>query len=355
MITTIRKQQQLVRRFISLGAAALALPAFFHPASLYAQGYTVSNLVSDVPGAAANTDANLVNAWGLAVLPGNTLVVNANENSLAALYGTDGQLTGGYLAVNSAPSGLLWNPWGGFKVSDGTKTRFSSLIFVTEAGTILGWNQDFASPTAIVAVDNSAFDAVYKGVARIGDLLFAANFKVGVVDVYDSHWNWVTAFTDSHVDPGFAPFNVANIDGQLYVSFAKRLAPDFEDDEAGPGSGFVDVFTPGGRFVRRLVSHGPLNSPWGMIKAPEHFGQFSHALLVGNFGDGVINAFDTHTGAFLGTLSDAMGNSIAVDGLWGLDFNITRVNGKFVPTLFFSAGPNGESHGVVGRITSNGY
>jgi uncharacterized protein (TIGR03118 family) len=291
-----------------------------------------------------------VNAWGLAVLPGNQLVVNANENSLAALYTTDGGLTGDYLSVDSAPSGLLWNPWGGFKVSDGTKTLPSTLIFVTEEGTILGWNPGFAAPAAVVAVDNSAFDAVYKGVTRIGDLLFAANFKGGVVDVYDSHWNWEMAFTDSHVDPGFAPFNVANIDGLLYVSFARRLAPDNEDDEAGPGNGFVDVFTKDGRFVRRLVSHGALNSPWGMVEAPEHFGQFSRALLVGNFGNGLINAFDRHTGAFLGTVSDGMGNPLAVDGLWGLDFSFTKMNGKFVPTLFASAGPNGESHGLVARI-----
>jgi len=355
MITTIRKQQKFIRRIIGLGALSLALPAFLNSASVRAQGYSISNLVSDVAGAAANTDGNLVNAWGLAVLPGNMLVVNANENSLAGLYMTDGTLTGNYLTVNSSPSGLLWNPFGGFRVSDGIKTRSSSLIFVTEAGTILGWNQDFTSPTAVVAVDNSAFDAVYKGVTRVGDLLFAANFKGGVVDVYDSRWNWLMAFTDSHVDPGFAPFNVANIDGLLYVSFAKRLPPDFEDDEGGPGNGYVDVFTPGGRFVRRLVSHGPLNSPWGMVQAPDHFGQFSHALLVGNFADGVINAFDLHTGAFLGTLSDASGNPIAIDGLWGLDFSFTKVNGKFVPTLFFSAGPDGENHGVVGRITSNSY
>jgi len=351
MIDMIRKQQRTVRRWIGLGTMTLALPVFCHSTSLQAQGYAVSNLVSDIPGAAANTDTNLVNAWGMAVLPGNTLVVNANENSLAGFYTGDGQLTGFYLGVNAAPSGLYWNPFGGFPVSDGFKTRSSSLIFVTEAGTILGWNPSFASPNAVVAVDNSAFDAVYKGVTRIGDLLFAANFKVGVVDVYDSHWNWITAFTDSHVDPGFAPFNVANIDGLLYVSFAKRLAPDFEDDEAGPGNGFVDVFTKEGRFVRRLVSHGPLNSPWAMIKAPDHFGPFSHALLVGNFGNGLINAFDSHTGAFLGSLSDSVGNPIAIDGLWGLDFSVTKMNGKFVPTLYFSAGPNDEGDGLVGRIT----
>jgi uncharacterized protein (TIGR03118 family) len=353
MTALIRKQQNTVRRFIGLCAVTLALPAFFHPTNLRAQGYLVSNLVSDLSGAAANTDENLVNAWGLAVLSKDTLIVNANENNIAGLYGTDGEPTGSYLEVGSAPSGLVWNRNGGFKVSDGQMTRSSTLIFVTEEGTILGWNENFADPTAIVAVDNSEFDAVYKGVAILGSRLFAADFKGGVVDVYDSKWNWLGAFTDSHVDEGFGPFNVAAIDGLLYVSFAKKRPPEFEDDEPGAGNGFVDVFTAKGRFVRRLISHGVLNSPWGMVKAPSRFGDFSGALLVGNFGDGGINAFNIKTGEFLGALSDAEGAPIAIDGLWGLDFGVTRVNNKKVNTLFFSAGPNGEGDGLVGKITPN--
>jgi uncharacterized protein (TIGR03118 family) len=204
-----------------------------------------------------------------------------------------------------------------------------------------------------VAVDNSDFDAVYKGVAMIGGRLFAADFKGGVIDMYDSKWNWLGAFTDSHVDEGFAPFNVAAIDGLLYVTFAKKLAPDFEDDEEGPGNGFVDVFNARGRFLRRLASHGVLNSPWGIVKAPAHFGAFSGALLVGNFGDGRINAFNIRTGAFLGALSDSGGTPIAIEGLWGLDFGTTRVNRKNVPALYFSAGPDGEEDGLVGKITVN--
>jgi uncharacterized protein (TIGR03118 family) len=348
----ISKSQRAVRRFMGLGAL-VAVSAFLSPIQLHAQGYSVSNLVADVPGAAANLDTNLVNAWGLAVLPKDMLVVNANENSIAGLYATDGQPTGDYLAVNSAPSGMVWNRGGGFKVSDGQMTRSSTLIFVTEEGTILGWNEHFADPTAIVAVDNSDFDAVYKGVAILDNRLFAADFKGGVIDVYDSRWNWLGAFTDSHVDPGFAPFNVAAIDGLLYVTFAKRLAPEFKDDEAGPGNGFVDVFNANGRFLKRLVSHGVLNSPWGIVKAPANFGPFSKALLVGNFGDGSINAFNIKTGAFIGTLSDSESTPVVIDGLWALDFGVTKVNKKNVPTLFFSAGPNGEGDGLVGKITAN--
>ena len=163
------------------------------------------------------------------------------------------------------------------------------------------------------------------------------------------------AFTDSQVDPGFGPFNVAAIDGQIYVAFAKIAPPDFVDDEKGPGNGYVDVFNASGKFIRRLVSHGPLNSPWGIAKAPANFGTFSKALLVGNFGDGTINAFNIKTGAFLGTLSDSGGTPIVIDGLWALEFGTTKTaNSKKVPTLFFSAGPNGENDGLVGNIKANG-
>ena len=352
MTATIRNSHPAGWRAMSLGIVILTALACFQPSGLQAQGYTVNNLVADLPGA-ANLDTNLVNAWGLVVLPENLLLVIANENSIAGLYGTDGTPAGSYLTVNSAPSGVVVNRGGGFKVTDGQMTRSSTLLFVTEAGTILGWNENFTDATAVVAADNSDFDAVYKGVAILGNRLFAADFKGGVIDVYDAKWNWLGAFTDSHVDPGFAPFNVAAIDGQLFVTFAKRLAPEFMDDEAGPGNGFVDVFNANGRFLRRLVSHGVLNSPWGIVKAPAHFGTFSNALLVGNFGDGVINAFNIKTGAFLGALSNSESTPIGIDGLWALDFGTTRVNNKNVPTLFFSAGPNGEADGLVGKITAN--
>jgi uncharacterized protein (TIGR03118 family) len=218
-------------------------------------------LVADIPVGPANIDANLVNAWGMALLPNDMLVVNANENNVAGLYTTDGQVTGNYIEVDSAPSGLVVNKTGGFKLSDGGKTRASDLIFVTEEGTIPGWNSSLASPTAVVAVDDSDFGALYKGAAMLGGRLYAADFRNGVVNVYDSKWSWMGAFTDSQVDPGFGPFNVAVIDGQIYVAFAKIAPPHFVDDEKGPGNGYVDVFNASGKFIRRLVSHGPLNFP----------------------------------------------------------------------------------------------
>ena len=337
----------------SCAVLVLAL-AFSSSTNLHAQGYAMNPLVSDLSGAAANTDTNLVNAWGMVLLPNDMLMVNANENDLAGLYKTDGEVTGNYVEVESAPSGLVLNSTGGFKVSDGGKARASDLIFVTEEGSILGWNSSFTSPTAVVVLDDSNFGAVYKGAAMVGGRLFAADFRNGVVNVYDNKWRWMGAFTDSQVDPGFGPFNVVTIDGLLYVAFAKIAPPDFVDDEKAPGNGYVDVFNPNGKFIRRLVSHGQLNSPWGMAQAPANFGKFSKALLVGNFGDGTINAFNIKTGAYLGTLSDSGGTAIAIDGLWALEFGTTKAaNGKKVPTLFFSAGPNGEGDGLVGNIKAN--
>jgi uncharacterized protein (TIGR03118 family) len=355
MITSIRKQHWTIPSAISFCVVLVAALVFSNSTSLHAQGYAVNPLVADIPMGPANIDTNLVNAWGMALLPNDMLVVNANENNLAGLYTTDGEVTGSYIEVDSAPSGLILNKTGGFKVSDGGKARASDLIFVTEEGTILGWNSHLASPTAVVAVDDSDFGTVYKGAAMIGDRLFAADFRNGVVNVYDSKWRWLGAFTDSQVDPGFGPFNVADIDGLLYVAFAKIAPPDFTDDEAGPGNGYVDVFNANGHFLRRLVSHGPLNSPWGMAKAPANFGEFSGDLLVGNFGDGTINAFNIKTGAFLGTLSDSGGTPIGISGLWALEFGTTKAaRGKNIPTLFFSAGPNGEGDGLIGNIKVNG-
>jgi len=353
MFAIIRESKCVAARLSAFSAVVFTLLGGYGSTALAAQGYAISNLVADLPGVAAHTDTNLVNAWGMALLPKDMLLVNANENNLTGLYGMDGTPSGAYLAVDSAPSGLVWNRTGGFKVAEGRLTRPSTLIFVTENGTILGWNEDFTNDTAIVEADNSIFDAVYKGVAVSGNRLFAADFKGGIIDVYDGKWNWLGAFTDSRVDAGFGPFNVAVINGLLYVTFAKKLPPDFEDDEAGPGNGFVDVFDLNGRFVRRLVSHGVLNSPWGIAKAPANFGKFSGALLIGNFGDGTVNAFDIKTGALLGTLSDSANAPLVIDGLWALEFGTAKVKGKNEPALFFSAGPNGESDGVVGRITAN--
>ncbi len=244
----------------------------FNPGTIHAAGYSVTALVADIPLTSASVDTNLINAWGLAILPNNELVVNANGSDLAGMYQSNGVSTGDYIEVDSAPSGLALNSGPGFLVSDGGKAQASSLIFSTEAGTILGWNSHLSAPAAVTEVDNSEFGTVYKGVAVAGNQLFAADFRNGVVDVYNSKWQWQGAFTDSEVDPGFGPFNVVAINNLLYVTFAKINPPEFLDDQPGPGNGYVDVFTTSGKFVQRLISHGVLNSPWGVALAPKNFG-----------------------------------------------------------------------------------
>ena len=203
-------------------------------------------------------------------------------------------------------------------------------------------------------------NAVYKGlaIATASDghtYLYAANFRSGRVEAYDDTFTPVELpgglFVDPRIPAGYAPFNVQELAGKLYVTYAKQDAT-LHDDVAGRGHGFVDVFTTDGAFVRRLVTRGVLNSPWGLALAPAGFGRLGGALLVGNFGNGRINAFNAKTGAYLGQLRQSAGKPIAIDGLWGLRFG----NGNAAKTteLLFSAGPDGESHGLLGKIVAAG-
>jgi len=195
--------------------------------------------------------------------------------------------------------------------------------------------------------------AVYKGLAiastALGDFLYVTNFHAGVVEMYDRNFNLVKTFTDPNVDPNFAPFGIQNIGGKLFVTFALQKLPDKHDDQAGPGNGFVDVFDTDGTMIRRFASHGTLNSPWGLALAPEDFGKFSHHLIVGNFGDGRINAFDTE-GNFDGQLIDPEANPLTINGLWALQFGNGAKNGGSSHKLFFTAGIADESHGLFGFI-----
>ncbi|PYM13848.1 MAG: TIGR03118 family protein [Verrucomicrobia bacterium] len=346
MKTSMTNVSRNLRRAASLGAILLG-----ETLALSAQNYHQTLLVSDLSNVAAHTDTNLVNAWGLAIGEEGTLVVCATESSLAGFYRPDGRRVADSIAVEEDPTGVEINRWGdAFRLMSGHVARPSRLLFVTEQGKIMGWNPRVNASEAVVAVDNSAADAVYKGVAlarsRRGPRLYATNFRGGRVEVYDGSWHSLGAFTDPAVDPGFAPFNIVHLGGVLFVTFAKQQAPDFEDDQPGPGNGFVDIFDLDGHLLRRFASHGPLNSPWGVAMAPRHFGPFGGALLIGNFGDGHLNAFHPHTGAFLGPLTDAQGNAIAIDGLWALRFR--HDEGDAV--LYFTAGPGGETHGVIGKI-----
>jgi uncharacterized protein (TIGR03118 family) len=328
------------------------------------QVYTRVNLVSDIAGVARFTDRNLVNPWGLGFGPTSPFWVADNGSGVSTLYNGRGQAfpVGAPLVVTipspsptggGTPTGLVFNGTGEFVVSAKGKSGSPPFLFATEDGTILGWSPTVNQTQAIIAVDNSGTGAVYKGLALAstpkGNFLYATNFHAGVVEVYDKDFNQIQTFTDAHVDLNFAPFGIQNIGGQLYVTFALQKLPDMHDDQAGPGNGFVDVFAADGTLLRRVASHGTLNSPWGLALAPDGFGVFSHHLLVGNFGDGLINAFDT-ADHFDGQLIDPEGNPLTINGLWALQFGSGAKNGGSRDTLFFTAGIADESHGLFGLI-----
>ena len=253
----------------------------------------------------------------------------------------------------------MFNPTpDGFVVSKNGVSAPARFLFATEDGTIAGWNQAVDPTRAVTAVDRSTVTdqagdhgAVYKGLALVstpaGKFLYATNFRFGTIEVFDSSFHLVNSFTDPTVPAGFAPFGIHNIGGNLYVTFAKQDAAK-HDDDAGPGHGFVDVFTPNGIFLQRLASQDRLNSPWAVTLAPATFGAFGGDILVGNFGDGRINAFNPTTGQFLGQLRNH-GGPITISGLWGLRFPAGSLN--VTPNaLYFTAGTNDEAHGLLGDI-----
>jgi uncharacterized protein (TIGR03118 family) len=335
--------------------------------------YKQQNLVADQRHMARHVDAKLINPWGIAISPVGVVWVADNATGVSTVYslkgrpvslrvstvyGTRGKPMPLVVSVPpAAPTGAVFNPSADFGVSGPGGSGAARFIFATEAGTIAGWSPDADASAAILRVDNSAAGSIYKGLAlgenSSGQFLYATDFHNGKIDVFDANFAPATltgGFVDPGIPAGFAPFGIQNIGGELFVTYALQ-DEDAEDDVPGPGNGFVDVFDTDGNFVRRFASHGTLNSPWGLVMAPSCFGKFSGALLVGNFGDGRISAFDTVTGAFLGQLSDSHGNPIAIDGLWGLSFD-AQACGKGEPRakLFFTAGPDDETHGLFGIL-----
>jgi len=313
----------------------------------------------------------LLNPWGIAFFPGSPFWINDNGSGVSALYNGDGTGVSGVpaLAVTippprggtspAAPTGIVANTAFSFALRDGSPAAF---IFATEDGTISGWDGGDRIPgTAELKVDNStkrcsngATGAVYKGLAEgvnaSGVFLYATNFRCATVDVFNG--NFMPArpggnFHDSSIPNDFAPFGIANIRGNLVVTYAKQ-DPQKHDDVAGPGNGFVDVFDTNGVLLERFATRGVLNSPWGIAEAPFNFGQFSGDLLIGNFGNGWINAF-RRNGSFHGTLTNASNYPIAIDGLWSIVFGGASVSSP--STLYFTSGPNRESDGLVGTLT----
>jgi uncharacterized protein (TIGR03118 family) len=361
-----------VAAIVSAGAlAAGALGAAPAGASAHIGGYRQINLVSDQAGKANLHDADLVNAWGLAASPGTNaspgspLWVADNGSDVATLYAgaSATSVSKVPLTVNvtgAAPTGQVFNGDGSaFMVKDDKGNSGSALfIFDTENGTIDGWAPNVGGPapsTVTEVARNNGANAVYKGLAEATvkgkSFLYATNFRSGRVEAYDSTFTPVEMpgglFVDPGLPAGYGPFGIAEIKGKLYVTFAKQDAT-LHDDVAGPGHGFVDVFTNTGAFVRRLVTRGALNSPWGLALAPRSFGRFGGDLLVGNFGNGLINVYNPDNGASLGRLRRPNGLPVQIDGLWGLMFG----NGNAAKTneLVFSAGPAEESHGLLGKI-----
>ena len=330
---------------VGVGMAALSGQA----RAFYAQ----TNLVSDLPGVAEFTDPNLVNPWGMSSSSTSPIWVSDNGTGKATLYNGAGvaQPVTPQPLVVSIPSGA---PTG--QVFNGTSNFGSALfIFASENGAIDAW-----SGGTVAAQKAATASAVYKGLAlgtsSAGATLYATNFNSGKIDVFNTNIGPASlfgTFTDPNLPAGFAPFGIQNIGNKLYVTYA--LQNDAKhDDVAGQGNGFVDVFDTDGHLITRLVSNGVLNSPWGLALAPGNFGQFSGDLLIGNFGDGTIHAVDPTTGAFLGTLEDASGNPIVIQGLWGLLFG-NGGSGGATNELFFSAGIPGpdniEDHGLFGALT----
>jgi uncharacterized protein (TIGR03118 family) len=319
--------------------------------------YVQHNLVSDIPGLADVTDPNLVDPWGLAFSATSPFWISDAGKSVATLYNGSGSITplvvtipaGAKGPAKSSASGQVNNNTTVFLLPTGTKASF---IFATEDGTISAWAGGAAST---VMVDNSAAGAAYEGLAigtsSIGGTLYAPNFNTGNIDVFDGKWAPATlagSFQDPGLPAGFAPFNIWNLGGKLYVMYAKQNAAK-KRDVAGPGNGFVNVFDLNGNFQKRLISNDVLNSPWGVAIAPPTWGAFGGAVLVGNFGDGGINAFDPNTGATLGTLHDKNGRPIVNSGLWSLAFG-NGGSGGDPNTLYFTAGIQGEAHGLLGAI-----
>jgi uncharacterized protein (TIGR03118 family) len=345
-----------LHRFLTAAAGLGAVAAVLAAATPAAErnSYVPHNLVSDGTGPADHTDAHLVNAWGLTSLPGSPWWVADNGTDVSTLYTADGTPRPLVVDVPSAPTGAVSNTGPSFVVGSGP----ALFLFSTEEGKILGWNMALGT-TAQIVVDRSGEDAIFKGLAIAGDRLYATDFQNGKVDVFDGGFAQVTvpgAFVDRRIPAGFAPFGIQNVADRIFVTYAKQDA-SHEDDVAGQGLGFVDVFDTSGALLGRVATRGQLNAPWGLAMAPPAFGRFGGDLLVGNFGDGEITAFEPkQDGRFepRGQLRTSKGTVLTIDGLWALQFGKGTANNGPTDTLFFTAGPDDETHGLFGTIRASG-
>ncbi len=338
--------------------------------SSFAQHYNRTDLTADIAAtspSAANLDPNLVNSWGLARSSTSFFWISDNGTGLTTLYTGAGVPQSLVVKIPtedgtgvSAPTGAVYNYSAGFLVG-GTGTA-AIFMFCTEDGTIAAWNPGVDRNNAVLKVKRGG-KAVYKGCAlaqtKDGVFLYATNFLTGRVEVFDSSFTMVASRTfqsgdddSGHNGNGFAPFNIQNVGGNLVVTFAKKQ-PGSNDEQHGPGLGAVGIFDANGHLLSRFQRGDFLNAPWGIALAPSDFGPFSHRLLIGNFGDGTVNAFNIVTGQFVGKmLAPGSSSPLVVDGLWALSFGGNAANNGSSTELFFTAGPNDENDGLFGKLTA---
>jgi len=352
------------RRFTLRSAAIMGLALFFVSAS-FAQHYTRTDLTtnSSSVSSAPNIDPNLVNAWGLSRATSSPWWIADNGTGLSTLYDLNGVAQSLVVTIPppankqgpSAPTGTVFNYTTGFEVAPGQPAAF---IFVTEDGTISGWNPVVNLGEAVLMV-NHPKKAIFKGCAiatsSAGTRLYVSNFVTGNLEVYNDHFHRLAAeenFHDSTLPANYVPFGVQNVGGNLVVTFAHRQ-PGSEDEDHGAGLGYVRVFDTKGNVLLRVQHGNFLNAPWGVAMASGDFGSFSHRLLIGNFGDGHINAFNALTGKFEGALLDTTGAPLWIDGLWALSFAGDATKNGAPNELYFTAGPNDESNGLFGKIDAS--
>jgi len=367
-------------KFLALLAVGLSVL----PVVTEAQHYTQTNLVSNVAGQAPLEDPNLQNAWGLVASPtGSPWWVSNNADGTSTLYTITATSTGFAAtldAINPAPNEFVKIPNAPSQTPPGSPTGImvngsptdfllapgapAAFIFVTEDGTVQGWNPTVNRASAVIEVDNSqvpnaANGAVYKGstIAEIDghEFILAANFRSGKIDIFDTNFKPVhfseERFDDDSIPRDFAPFNVQGVGPNIYVTYAKQDAAKHDPPNPGqPGDGFVDVFDRHGRLLQRLEHGNWFNAPWGVVWATPGFGEFSNTILIGNFRGDNISAFNPVTGKFLGNMLNPDGSTVLIDGLWALRFGNDGSAGP-ATTLFFTAGPNGETDGLLGTLT----
>jgi len=385
-----RSLTKVVAQAVIVGASILGTAIGGH-----AEGFLETDLVANkspltdsngVVHKAPIQDPNLLNPWGLTASPTSPFWVSDNGAGVSTLYNTTGTpqslivlipAPADALGRDGTPTGAVFNTAAaqgafqvsGIDISGAPITRPATFLFATEDGTILGWNaavfprEDLhrVSPNthAIIAVDHSMGGAVYKGIAIATDALgtnrlYVTNFHAGTVEIFDAGFAPATpfgAFADPHLPRNYAPFNIVLVGGRLVVTFAVQDA-DKRDDVAGMSHGIVDTFDLGGQSFQRLIQHGQLNSPWGVAVAPASFGTLAGSLLIGNFGNGHINAYNPTTGEFIDKMRDSRGQAIAIDGLWSLRVG-NGGNGGKTDTVYFTAGPNDEKDGLFGSLAPN--